>query len=203
MAKPTSKVDWTVGNPSFGSVTVEPSAGKKQTGWTASERPPFQFMNWLFYNILEWINYFETTTDGLIALQGTYDAVVGVGGTHASLAALMADPNIATIKNVLVTDPVTLTAPVVLNQNDMSFTFTPKAIIAKGVGANIGLSITAERVRILNGRFMNFSTAGDKAIQLSGASKYCMISQNYFVNCDTTVDDLGTTNGLFNNIEEV
>lgn len=203
MAKPTSKINWTTGNPSFGTVTVEPSAGKKQTGWTASERPPFQVMNWLFFNILEWLNHFEATTDGLIALKGTYDAVVGVGGTHGSLALLMADPNIATIKNVLVTDPVTLTAPVVLNQNDMSFTFTPKAIIAKGVGANIALSITAERVRIMNGRFMNFSVAGDKPIQLQAASKYCMISQNYFANCIATVEDLGTTNGLFNNIEEV
>lgn len=203
MAKPVSKIDWTVGNPSFGTTTVEPSAGKKLTGWTASERPPHQIMNWLLFNILEWLNYFETTTDGLVALQGTYDAVVGVGGTHGSLALLMADPNIANIKNILVTDPVTLTAPVVLNQNDMNFTFTPKAIIAKGVGANIGLSITAERVRILNGRFMNFSTAGDKAIQLSAASKYCMISQNYFVNCDSSIDDLGAVNGLFNNIEEV
>ena len=85
MAKPTSKPDWTVGNPSFGTVTVEPSAGKKQNGWDVGERPPRQFMNWLFFNIDEWIDYLETTTDALISLQGIYDAVVGVGGDFATL----------------------------------------------------------------------------------------------------------------------
>ena len=203
MAKPTSNIDWTVGNPSFGTVTVEPSSGKKITGWTASERPAHQVMNWLFFNIWEWIKYFEMATDGLVALQGTYDAVVGAGGTHSDLASLMADPAIATKKNILVISPQTLTAPVVLDQNDMNFTFTPKAFLARGPGANVGLSITAQRVRILNGRLINFSTAGDKAIELTSASKYCMISQCYFLSCDTIIDDTGTANGLFNNIEEV
>lgn len=203
MAKPTEKIDWTVGNPSFGTVTVEPSSGKKLTGWTASERPPHQIMNWLFYNIWEWLEYFEAETDNLVALQGVFDAVVGAGGTHASLAAVMSDPNIANIKNVLVTDPQTITAPVNLNQNDMNIEFKPQAFIAKGPGANVGLNITAERVRILNGRFLSFSTAGDKAISMSAGSKYCMVSQCYFNACDTTVEDLGTANGVFNNIEEV
>lgn len=60
--KPTSKIDWTEGNPSFGTVTVEPNGAKKQTGWEIDERPPRQYINWLFYNLDQWIKYFEVPT---------------------------------------------------------------------------------------------------------------------------------------------
>lgn len=59
MAKPTSKPDWTVGNPSFGTTTVEPSAPKKVSGFTLNERPTRQLLNWLFYNLHKWIEYFN------------------------------------------------------------------------------------------------------------------------------------------------
>ena len=127
MAKPTSKPEWTVGNPSFGTVTIEPSAGKKQTGWTAGERPPFQFMNWLFWIINDWIDYFETTTDSLIVQLGIYDAQVGTGGTHATLADLVADAAwiAGTIKNVIVTSDQALSAPITLDKDDVNLEFKP------------------------------------------------------------------------------
>jgi len=205
MAKPVSKPAWTVGNPSFGTVTVEPSSGKKQTGWTASERPPFQFMNWLFFNIHDWISYFETTTDSLLVQLGIFDAQVGTGGTHATLADLVADANYISgaIKNVIVTSDQALSAPITLNKNDFNLEFKPGVNILKGIGANKGLIVTAERVRILNGRFANFSTAADIAIELGAASKYCMVKGNYFLNNDTDIDDLGTMNILSENIDEV
>lgn len=81
--KPTSKIDWTKGNAAPASARTEPSPGKKTTGWTVNERPPFQFMNWLFYNINEWIDYLEDVTDSPaegVALvdnaQSPYDAEV-------------------------------------------------------------------------------------------------------------------------------
>ncbi len=48
--KPTSKSDWTLGNPDFATVTVEPTAQKKEDGWFPDERPPREFMNY-FFNI--------------------------------------------------------------------------------------------------------------------------------------------------------
>lgn len=63
LAKPTSKPDWTESNPSFATVTIEPTAGKKITGWTADERPPYQTVNWLFYIVDQWIKYLESITD--------------------------------------------------------------------------------------------------------------------------------------------
>lgn len=65
--KPSSKPEWTVGNPNFGTVTIEPTGGKKITGWTPGEAPPIQYMNWLFYNTDQWIDYFEGITDGILA----------------------------------------------------------------------------------------------------------------------------------------
>lgn len=205
MAKPTSKPDWTEGNPSFATVTVEPSSGKKLAGWAASERPPHQFMNWLFWIVNEWINYFEEQTDALVAIQGLYDAQVGNGGTHSTLADLVADPEWASgnIKNVIVTSDQALSAPVTINQNDVNLDFKPNVAILKGIGAVKGLIVSAERVRIRGGRFANFSDPGDIAVELGAASKYCMVSQNYFLNNDTAVNDLGTTNQLTDNIDEV
>lgn len=204
MAKPASKPEWTIGNPSFGTVTVEPSSGKKLTGWTASERPPHQFMNWLFYIINEWIDYFEAETDSLAAQQGIYDANVGSGGTFATLADLVADSEYqaGNIKNIIVTSDQSLSAPVTFDQDDLNITFKPGVNIIKGVGAVKGIILDAERIRLFNGRFANFSTGGDIALELSASSVNCMVLNNYFLNNDTSVNDLGTTNQISGNIEE-
>jgi hypothetical protein len=57
--KPSSKTEWTLTNPSFGTVTVEPSGAKKITGWQAAERPAHQYMNWIHYITDAWVKYFE------------------------------------------------------------------------------------------------------------------------------------------------
>ena len=203
MAKPSSKPAWTVGNPSFGTVTVEPSAGKKQNGWDIAERPARQFMNWLFFNIGEWIDYFETTTDDLIQLQGFYDAVVGPGG-FATLADLVTDADYlaGNIKNILITSDQAVSAPITISQDDLNFTFKPGVAIIKGVGAAQGLIIDADRVRINQGRFANFSDPSDIAIQILGTANYTIVSQCYFVNNDTTIEDNGVKSSLSQNIEE-
>lgn len=63
LPKPTSKPDWTEGNPSFATITQEPSAGKKLTGWNIDERPAREYMNWLFYILDQWVKYLESVTD--------------------------------------------------------------------------------------------------------------------------------------------
>lgn len=200
MAKPSSKPDWTITNPDQASISVEPSGSKKNIGWLADERPAAEFWNWLLLNITEWINYFETLTDGLANQLGQYDAVIGFGGTHASINALMADAGIATLKNVLVTDSILVDTIQVINQPGMNFTFKPQTSLSMGA-ATIGLRIDAERVRIKNARFLNFT---GKAIELTANAKNCMIVENYFKNNTVTIDDaLGTNNLITNNLEEV
>ena len=202
-AKPTKKPAWTVGNPSLATLSIEPPAGKKLAGFGSSERPAHQYVNWLFYNVGEWINWLEEQADLLSTSKTQYDAIVGNGGTHYDLAALMADANIANIKSVLVISPQALGAPVVLNRDDMRFDFTPKAFLQKGAGLTIGVQITAKRVRFMNARFIGFSAAGDKALQLTNTSQYCMVTGCFFNTCDTSIEDLGASNGLGMNIEEV
>ena len=60
-AKPT-KPRWADGNASY---ATEPSSGKKDTGWLSGEKPPFQYMNWLFLKNNEWITFFENQTAAL------------------------------------------------------------------------------------------------------------------------------------------
>jgi hypothetical protein len=203
MAKPTSKPEWTVGNPDFATVTVEPSAAKKQSGWLPDERPPREFMNWLFNNMGEWIDYFETEIDGFSGQSVIYDAFVGAGGTHADINALMADPDIATKKNILIISTLAVDSPQVINQDGMNFSFKANAGIIKNgpTGSVIGLQIDADRVRILNGRFLSFNVAADKAIQVNGNN--CLIQGNMFLDNDSEIEDLGNNNSLIANIEEV
>lgn len=203
MAKPSSKIDWTVGNGSPGTVRVEPSALIKQEGWAASQRPPAQTMNWLLFNLLEWQDYFELITDGLIALQSTYDVVIGVNGTHATLNDAIADTGLGENVRVLVYDAATLTATQVLSKNGWVIDFKPSAIYAQGAVTSPGIQVTAERVKISGARFIDFNGGTDKAIELSAATKNCVVKDCSFYNCDVEIDDLGTNNALINNLTEV
>ena len=66
MAKPTNTPDWAS---TTGGSQVEPSGAKKILGFTDQEKPPFQYFNWFWALISEWITYLngqftvsETTT---------------------------------------------------------------------------------------------------------------------------------------------
>lgn len=199
MAKPASKPDWTITNPDQATISVEPTGSKKNIGWLADERPPHQFWNWLLLNITEWINYFETITDGMITQLDQYDAKVGFGGTHENINTLMADPDIANFKNILVTGNILVDAVQVIDQPDMTFTFKPQVHLTKGMAVS-GIQIDAERVRIKGARFLNFT---GEAIELTVNAKNCLIAECLFKNNTVTINDLGENNLLVNNIEEV
>lgn len=51
--KPTDLPEWAT----TGGTTLEPSAGEKAAGWTASTRPPARWMNWLLNLIYKWVQY--------------------------------------------------------------------------------------------------------------------------------------------------
>lgn len=200
MPKPSTKPDWTLTNPT---ARVEPTAPKKETGWAVEERPPAEFMNWLFYNLTEWVIYLEDVTDGLAGLDAAFDAVVGINGTHATINDLMADANIANIKRVLVTTAQTVTANQVINQNDMEFVFKPQAVLTKGGGSTIGIVVNAERVSIKGARIVSFNAAGNKGLELTANARNCLVTQCRFLDNDTDLDDLGANNSLSANISEV
>lgn len=203
MAKPTTTIDWTEGNPDQATISVEPSAAKKETGWLVDERPPREFMNWLFQNIDEWIKYFDETIDTFATQSIIFDATVGPGGSHADLNALMADPDIANLKNVLVVGALAVDDIQIINVDGINITFKPKASITKNgpTGAAKGLQIDSNRVRILNGRFIGFNDAGEKGIEVNGNN--CLIQGNFFNDNTISLEDNGNNNALYANIEEV
>lgn len=206
MAKPASKTNWTVGNPDFGTRTIEPTAQKKEDGWFPDERPPSEFWNWILFNIGEWINYFEGVTDNLAALQGTYDAVVGTGGTHADINEVMADPDIANIKKILVVSPFVAVATQVINQPDIHLEFKPQATFTDGADLPTGIQLTAaaKRCKILYGRFSGFNNlAGDEAIEILAGADNCLIMGNSFFSNNNNISDLAAGTVLTGNIDEV
>lgn len=204
--KPASKPEWTVNNPDFGTVTVEPTAQKKQDGWFADERPPREFFNWLFFIIDAWIKYFEEVTDGLVALQSTYDAVIGTDGTHADFNEVMADPGIANIKRILVKSPLVVLVKQVINQPDIHIEFKPQATFTDGADLPTGLEFTAaaKRCTVLYGRFSGFDDQpGDEAITLLAGADNCLLMGNRFFSNSNDISDNADNTSMVGNIVEV
>lgn len=89
-AKPSTTPRWAdVG----GAITV-PSSGKQNVGWAAGERPPAQFLNWLFNLIYQWILYLR---DGAFV------------GDHSITGALSVSTDLAVTDDVTVGGDVDIT----------------------------------------------------------------------------------------------
>ena len=56
MTKPTTLPEWGTGP---GASIVEPSAGRKELGWTATEEPPAEFFNWWQNNVFGWVEWLD------------------------------------------------------------------------------------------------------------------------------------------------
>lgn len=79
--KPSSKPLWaTTGD------KTEPAGSKKATGWLRLEKPPYQFMNWLFNTIGEFIDYLSGNVQYNIIVGGDSDE-----RDYATMAAYIAD----------------------------------------------------------------------------------------------------------------
>lgn len=201
MSKPTIKPDWMLGV--TGPQVLEPTSGKKAAGWAVDERPPREYMNWLFQNLSEWIEYIDTVSDSLDQFNQIYSAIVGTGplATHATLNAAMADSGIPQGARILVISDLTLTSTQQITKNNCRIEFSPGVSIIRGV-ATTGLQISADGVKVLDGRFVNFSTAGDKAIVVDAGSDYTQIRDTRFNNCVLEIDDLANTSSILGTVTE-
>lgn len=204
MAKPTSYPDWTDGNPLK---QVEPGAGKKTLGWTAGEKPPFQYFNWLFYILGLWTRYFDETIEAVNAYTAIYSAIIadpirGIGthpNTSVGFQAAIDDSTVG--DKILILDDIPMTAQVQATRNDMMIEMHPRVDLSKSGAAN-GLRISAIGVRVKGGRMSGFSAGGDIAILIDAGSDYTMVSEMRFANCDTEISDLNGKGELFANISE-
>lgn len=90
MAKPSSYVEWAE-TLAADAVTgqnnrVDPGAPKKLTGWNFNEKPPRQDINWLFWLIGQWVDWFDSLLDQAVlttsdptfnSVTTTVNAIVG------------------------------------------------------------------------------------------------------------------------------
>lgn len=83
-ARPATHIDWTDGS---ALKVTEPTGGKKLLGWTKSERPAFQYMNWLFFNLDEWIKWAEDSIDDHETRLAAAETTIGTLGNASSITA--------------------------------------------------------------------------------------------------------------------
>lgn len=206
MARPASKPDWTYNNADFGAATTEPTAQKKIMGWVRKERPPHQLMNWLFYNISQWIDHFDDSNDAAITLRQTFSAVLG-GSTasHADINAVMADASLsAQDLRILIAGPLVFSQTQIISKAGVEIFGTPGGTISKGGNAVVGIQVTAPRVKIRDARFLNWNTPNSGiAIELKDTTKNCLIVDNSFHSVTTDIQDDGDNNIIANNVLEI
>ena len=159
-AKPSEKPAWIPSDDP--TKIIEPSASKKNAGWGQEEKPPFQYFNWFWNNLSDWINYFAGNSKYNIIIDSDTDE-----GDYLTLAAYIADSP-TTGDRVLVKVDETITATVVVPAGVLIHQLKDKALTAATVFTPL---ITLGDGSVLEGDFsINSSHAGTiaKGISING-----------------------------------
>lgn len=119
-----------------------------------------------------------------------FDAVVGKGRftTHQSLNDVMADADIANIRDILIAESDTLNEVQTIDQANKRIYFKAGVSYTKGTAAT-GIEVTAQGVDIERGRFVDFDGGSDIAIGFASGANYGSVFGTRFNNCDTDVLD--------------
>jgi hypothetical protein len=184
-SKPTvTKVAWTDGDVLK---QIEPSSGKKTTGWIWKEKPPFEWMNWLFYSLGLWTTYFDGAVDWLKARKsGEYDILVGAGLDYATLADALVDATPG--QSILVCSDQVLNSTILIATNNLYIRFKPGVTFSAG-SASTGIELSGSRVFFDYARLNGFSIG----IQVNAGSNYSRLNNCFFVSCTTPVVMNSTT----------
>lgn len=183
MAKP-SYVGWIPDN-TTGIAT--PPGGKLATGWLSAEKPPFQYMNWFFNLVSQWVNFLGPSAPTVLVGAAAYC-------THATLAAAVADSGVGTNVQVILTDSQSISSIIHLTKAGWSIQALPGVTYTKS-GIATGISVEANGITIQGLRMVGWSTAGDKAITGTTAWTYGRVLFCNFSNCDTEIYADGTVAG--------
>lgn len=126
-----------------------------------------------------------------------YDRIVGASpvATDADLATAIS--NASNGDSILVLDAEDLATTVTISLDDLRVQFMPGATLTDD-GAGTGIDITGDRVRILEARMIDFTTA----ISIDAAASFTRVQDSNFNNVTTDVDDSGTNSILQGNITE-
>lgn len=158
-----------------------PPGGKLAVGWLSAEKPPFQYMNWFFNLVSQWVNRLGPNAPTVVVGSAAYC-------THATLAAAVADSGVGTNINVLLTENYSVTSTIHLTKAGWHISAVPGITYTKS-GTSTGISCEANDIQIIGLRFSSWSTGGDKAITCTSAWTYGRVLFCNFFGCDTEVDD--------------
>lgn len=205
LPKPSTNIDWTDGD---AAKVVEPSAAKKLLGWVALERPPFEFMNFLFFNTDEWIKYLESVTDETLNERVRLVDASG-GGEFLTLQAAHDDSLTVSGTKIVIVSDLTLIATTNITKPDIEIDMRPGQRFLKGGGApatnftGVIIGATADRVRLRGmglGRAGSFfGGAGDVVIEVAAGANDVMVD-NPLAPAGNTTDilDNGTNTVIVN-----
>ncbi len=120
-----------------------------------------------------------------------FHAVVGVGpySTHVDLNAVMADADIANIKEILVAENLTINEVQVIDQNSKRIYFAPGVTLTKGTAAS-GIVVEGTGVDIERGRLSGFSASGDVGVGYAVGADNGSVFGTRFNNCTNSLLDL-------------
>ncbi len=122
LIKPTNTIDWDA--PS--TKVIEPDSFKKVNAWNVNEKPPVQYLNWFWNMTSNWSKFFAENT-------GCYSQTL----TLTSGSYVMSDDDNIGIVLFYVGGPVSLTLPIIANNNN-------RILIVK----NVATSATATDITI-------------------------------------------------------
>ncbi len=176
-----------------------PSGGKLATGWLSAEKPPFQYMNWFFNLVSQWVNFLGPNAPTVVVGSAAYC-------THATLAAAVADAGVGANIRVLLTESQSISSIIHLTKAGWQIQALPGITYTKS-GVASCISCEAANIVIQGLRFAAWSTGGDKAITGTAAWTYGRVLFCNFNACDTEIDDASTIAGkkpiTLGNISEV
>lgn len=203
LPKPSTNMDWTDG---AAAKVVEPSAGKKLLGWIALERPPFEFMNFLFFNTDEWVKYLESVTDEQDAkIAAIVDA--GGSGTHTDLQAAHDSAGVVAGSKIIIVSDLVVATTISLSKPDIEYEMRPGFKFRRDGAAPAGLTAlsiiaTADRNRFFGlgfgGTTFEFDEVGDKCLLLDIGADDCLFFNNFFEAANTENFDTGSNTSFIN-----
>jgi hypothetical protein len=121
--------------------------------------------------------------------------------THDTLQDAVDDVGVGNNQRVLVKEAFTVNTTINLSKPGWRITFAPGADYTKG-SAGTGIQLNADRLELHGARFLNFSTAGNKAVEALAGADNCRVFACNFVSCDTEVDDTLAVVTTLGNITE-
>ncbi len=158
-----------------------PPGGKLTVGWLSAEKPPFEYMNWFFNLMSQWIYFINPWSPSAIIGSANYC-------THATLAAAVADSGLGTNIRVLLAESANIASVINLTKAGWKIEALPGVTYTK-TGGTTCISVQAANIEINRLRFATWSTGGDKAITYTAGGTYGRVLFCNFLNCDTEIDD--------------